>query len=430
MKIRLKNARILTMNHEEPIFWGEVHIENDRIIYVGEPKQETILFDQEMDCEGNLLMPGFKNAHTHSAMTFLRSYADDLPLQEWLTKKVFPFEEKLQPSDVYTLTKLAILEYITSGITAQFDMYLFPEMVAKAAADMGFRSVILCCVNQDPKSLEVVEKNYLTLPTRSPLITCQMGFHAEYTTDEKILIGLSELAHRYHAPLYTHSSETQKEVEECYQRHGKTPTMYFHSLGLFDAGGGCYHCVHMTEEDLSCLAEKNVFVITCPGSNTKLASGIAPLLDMDKKGIHLAIGTDGPASNNSLDMFKEMFLVAGLQKLRYHDAAAYDARQVLKMATVGGAMAMGLKEADVIQEGKYADLILIDLKQPNMQPLHDIEKNIVYSGSKQNIKMTMIAGRILYLDGKFQIAEDIQDIYQRCQEITERIRKECIRENS
>lgn len=430
MKIRLKNAHILTMVENEPIFDGEVHIENGKVIYVGKALEETPLFDQEIDCEGNLLMPGFKNAHTHSAMTFLRSYADDLPLQEWLTEKVFPFEEKLQPSDVYSLTKLAILEYLTSGITAQFDMYLYPDMVAKASSEMGFRSVILCCVNQSLDSLDVVEKNYLTFPLISHLITCQMGFHAEYTADEKVLIGLSKLAHRYQAPVYTHSSETKKEVEECYQRHGKTPTMYFDSLGLFDYGGGCYHCVHLTEEDMNCLAQKKVYVITCPGSNTKLASGIAPIIDMEKKHIAFAIGTDGPASNNSLDMFKEMFLVAGLQKLRYQDAAALDARKVLKMATSGGALAMGLKDADVLQEGKCADLIMIDLKQPNMQPMHDIEKNIVYSGSKQNVKMTMIDGKILYYNGKFTCIDDVDKLYQDCQEIAERIQEECKRENA
>lgn len=430
MRIRLKNAHILTMVENESIFEGEVHIENGKIIYVGKAKENTPLFDQEMDCEGNLLMPGFKNAHTHSAMTFLRSYADDLPLQEWLTEKVFPFEEKLQPSDVYSLTKLAILEYLTSGITAQFDMYLYPDMVAKASAEMGFRSVILCCVNQSLDSLDVVEKNYITFPQISPLITCQMGFHAEYTSEEKVLIALSELAHRYHAPIYTHSSETKKEVEECYKRHGKTPTMYFDSLGLFDDGGGCYHCVHMTEEDMRCLAKKNVYIITCPGSNTKLASGIAPILDMEKNHIKLAIGTDGPASNNSLDMFKEMFLVAGLQKLRYQDAAALDARKVLKMATVGGALAMGLKNADVLQKGKCADLILLDLKQPNMQPIHDIEKNLVYSGSKQNVKMTMIDGKILYYNGKFTYVDNIENLYQECQKITDRIQEECKRENA
>lgn len=430
MKIRLKNAHILTMVENEPIFDGEVHIENGKVIYVGKALEETPLFDQEIDCEGNLLMPGFKNAHTHSAMTFLRSYADDLPLQEWLTEKVFPFEEKLQPSDVYSLTKLAILEYLTSGITAQFDMYLYPDMVAKASSEMGFRSVILCCVNQSLDSLDVVEKNYLTFPQISHLITCQMGFHAEYTADEKVLIGLSKLAHRYQAPVYTHSSETKKEVEECYQRHGKTPTMYFDSLGLFDYGGGCYHCVHLTEEDMNCLAQKKVYVITCPGSNTKLASGIAPIIDMEKKHIAFAIGTDGPASNNSLDMFKEMFLVAGLQKLRYQDAAALDARKVLKMATSGGALAMGLKDADVLQEGKCADLIMIDLKQPNMQPMHDIEKNIVYSGSKQNVKMTMIDGKILYYNGKFTCIDDVDKLYQDCQEIAERIQEECKRENA
>lgn len=422
MKICFKNARVLTMKKDEPIFLGEVHTLDDRIVYVGKETEEEN-FDRVIDCKGNVLMPGFKNAHTHSAMTFLRSYADDLPLHEWLFDKVFPLEEKLTPNDIYELSKLAILEYLTSGITANFDMYMQPDMIAKAAMDTGFRTVILGCVNDFTESIQIMRDNYQKLNHISPLVTYRLGFHAEYTTKESILKELSILSHELKEPVYTHSSETPDEVQGCIDRHGLTPTAYFNQLGLFDYGGGCYHCVTMSDEDIAIMKEHHVYVISCPASNTKLASGIAPIVKMQKSGLDIALGTDGPASNNCLDMFREMFLLTGLQKLSLKDASALDARDVLYMATVNGAHAMGLQEADVIEKGKLADLILIDLHQPNMQPLNDIEKNIVYSGSKQNVILTMIGGEILYEKGQFFVHEDVEELYKRCQKITERLQK-------
>ena len=177
----------------------------------------------------------------------------------------------------------------------------------------------------------------------------------------------------------------------------------------------------MTDEDLEIFKKRNIYAVTNPASNLKLASGIARIDDMLKAGIPIAIGTDGPASNNCLDMFREMFLVTGLAKVRAFDAAAVDAMDVLRMATVEGAKAMGLENADILAEGKFADLIMIDLNQPNMQPIHNIAKNIVYSGSKQNVKMTMVNGKVLYEDGKFDVGTSVAEIYARANEIAARI---------
>ena len=200
-----------------------------------------------------------------------------------------------------------------------------------------------------------------------------------------------------------------------------TPTAYLDSLGMFEYGGGGFHCVHMTEEDLRIFQKRGLSVVTNPGSNTKLASGIAPIRRMMELGINIGIGTDGPASNNCLDMFREMFLTTGLAKLREKDAAVVDAGQVLYMATAGGAKACGLNECDALAEGKLADLIMIDLMQPNMQPLHNIEKNVVYSGSKQNVKMTMVNGKVLYRDGNFYIQESPEIVYENANRIARRI---------
>lgn len=422
MKIRFYNARILTMNGNCDLLEGELWTEDEKITYVGPGKEAgEVKWDKQIDCEGNVLMPGFKNAHTHSGMTAMRSFADDMPLQEWLNTKIFPLEAKMTEQDNYDLTKLAILEYLTTGVTSIFDMYLSPKDIAQACIDMGMRCVLVSGLNKFGPSVEEMENRYNKLNNMHPLISYMMGVHAEYTCDKALLEEVSTLIHKYQAPLFTHMSETRLETDECLERYGMTPPQFFDSLGLFDFGGGAYHCVYFTEEDMDLFAKKGLHVVTNPGSNTKLASGIAPIGRFLEKKINVAIGTDGPSSNNCLDMFREMFLVTGLAKLLQKDASAVDAHEVLKMATVNGAHAMGLKDADVLAEGKLADIIMIDLHQPNMQPLNNITKNIVYSGSKQNVKMTMINGQILYYDGEFLNGVDAEEIYAKANEIIARL---------
>lgn len=208
------------------------------------------------------------------------------------------------------------------------------------------------------------------------------------------------------------------------KRTGMTPPVYMDTLGLFEHGGGLFHGVHMEEADFEVVKKRGLYIVTNPASNLKLASGIAPVKKYLDMGIPIAIGTDGPASNNCLDMFREMFLVTGLQKVLYDDPEAVPAMEVLKMATVNGAHAMGLAECDTLRVGKKADLILIDLEQPNMQPLHHIEKNLVYSGSKQNVKMTMIAGKVLYQNGEFYLDSSKEEIYKEAEKTVRRILKE------
>lgn len=430
MNIRIYNARILTMEEGRSLFEGEIHIQENKITYVGpnlsdadlQKKVGGQIWNRQIDAKGNVIMPGFKNAHTHSAMTFLRSYADDLPLLDWLNEQVFPMEAKLTPEDIYHLSKLAIMEYLTSGITANFDMYLTPDTIAKASQDCGFRTVMVGGLNNFSQSFEGLEEWYNKYNNPEELVTFQLGFHAEYTNSKGNLEKLAALCHKYQAPICAHSSESEAEVQGCIERYGVTPTVLFDQLGMLEYGGAYYHCIHMTDEDLDIMAKKGIYAVTNPASNMKLASGIARIEDMLKRGIKVAIGTDGPASNNCLDMFREMFLVTGLAKIREKDASAVDAYEVLKMATVNGAHAMGLKDADVLAEGKFADLIMIDLQQPNMQPLNNIVKNIVYSGSKANVKMTMVNGQILYEDGKFFIGTSAEDVYAKANEIIGRMK--------
>ena len=428
MNIRFYNAKILTMEENREIFEGEVHIQDEKILYVGENQDGAgskmaggQVWDREIDCKGNLLMPGFKDAHTHSGMTLLRSYADDLPLNEWLNNRIFPVEAKMTAEDIYELSKLAILEYLTSGITGVFDMYLTPDSIADAFDEMGMRCVQVGGVNNFSQSVEMLEEMYQKLNTKSPLQSYILGFHAEYTCSRELLEQIAALAHKYKSPVFAHLAETESEVIGCKERYGMTPVAFLDSLGMFDYGGGGYHCVHVTKEDIAIMKEKGLYAVTNPGSNSKLASGIAPITDYLKAGVRVAIGTDGPASNNCLDMFREMFLVTALGKLREKDAAAVGAMEVLKMATVNGAHAMGLADADVLSKGKLADMIMIDLHQPNMQPLNNIPRNLVYSGSKQNVIMTMIHGKILYEKGEFYTKDTPEEIYRKAEIIRNRI---------
>ena len=422
MKTRLYNARILTMKEGEEIFQGEIWTDGAQITYIGPSREDTPKdFQREIDCRGDLLMPGFKNAHTHSGMTLMRSLADDCPLAEWLNTQIFPLEAKLTPEDIYTATELAILEYLTTGVTAIFDMYLTPDSIADACSNMGMRCVQVGGLNNFSESIPLLEQWYEKLNHKDELNSFMLGFHAEYTTSKELLAQVAELSQKYKAPVFTHISETKAEVEGCVERYGCTPAQLFESLGMWEYGGGGYHGVYLTPEDRAIFKKRNLTIVTNPGSNTKLASGIAPISDFLKEGIPVAVGTDGPSSNNCLDMFREMFLVTGLAKLKEQDAAAVDAREVLKMATVNGAKAMGLDNSDVLAEGKYADLIRIDLHQPNMQPIHNIQKNLVYSGSKQNVSMTMIHGRILYENGTFYTKDQPEDIYRGVEKTLERI---------
>lgn len=423
MKLRFYNARIMTMVTPGEIIWGEIQVQNDKILYVGEEKKDKdCIWDREIDCQGNLLMPGFKNAHAHSGMVVFRSLCDDLNLQDWLHNEIFPREAQMTGEDCYELTRLANLEYLTSGITAAADMYLTPDTIAEACKDMGMRCVLVSGLNKFGPPIPVMEERFQNLNHKYDLVSFKLGVHAEYTCSRELLEEVSEVLHKYQVPFYVHMSETKTEVEECIQRYGKTPVALFEELGLFDFGGSIYHGVHVTEEDMQILKRHKISVITNPASNAKLASGIAPIEDYLKHDIMVGIGTDGASSNNCLDMFREMFLVTALAKLKENDPAAVDALKVLTMATVNSARSMGLEDCDVLQEGKQADIIMIDLKQPNMQPLNNIAKNIVYSGSKTNVKMTMIAGKILYEDGKFADHIPQEEIYEKANKILERLR--------
>ena len=398
---------------DDNITEGELWTENDRISYIGPSKdKEGKKFDREIDCKGNLLMPGLKNAHTHSAMTFSRSLADEYCLNDWLHKAIFPREAKLTPDHVYWFAKLAYADYLSGGVTSCFDMYFHKYENAKAAVETGFRHVF-CGAANDYGGFEALEQNYIDLNDYDPLISFIYGFHAEYTTCEDNLKYMSELAHKYSAPVFAHISETAEEVAGCRERYGVTPAALFDKLGIYDFGGGGFHCVWFTDEDREIFKKRGLWSVFNACSNLKLASGITPVYKFIKDGMNIAIGTDGAGSNNALSMFREMYLDCVLSNVETKNAAAVDPFTILKAGTSGGALCMGLTDCDVLDAGKKADIIMIDMNKPSMQPENNIARNIVYSADNSVVKMTMIDGRILYEDGRFTTI-DIDTVIREC----------------
>lgn len=432
MNIRFFNARILKTNddHSFDIVEGELWVKGNEIVYIGDGSDagnvvkgsDVIVWDKTVDVKRNLLLPGFKNAHTHTAMTFLRSFADDTTLQNWLFNQVFPREGQLTEDDVYWLNILGIMEYLTSGITSNFDMYFFPPKDAKASVDCGFRTVLTSGLNNFGGTVEAVEENYHIVNEMSDLTSFIIGFHAEYTTSKELMEGIANLAEKVKSPVWMHNAETELEVKECFDRWGMSPTQITDSLGMYKYGGGGYHCVWMDDRDFEIFKEKKLTAVTNPCSNLKLASGIAPITRYLKEGIPVAIGTDGPASNNALDFFREMYLMTALAKVREMDPEAVAADEVLYSATAVGAQCMGLNDCDRLEVGKKADIIMIDMDCPNMQPENNIVKNVVYSGSKQNVIMTMVNGKILYENGEFDIGFDKKEIYAKANAIIGRMK--------
>ncbi len=424
MKILFKNAKILDLDSKEGIFKGNVVVEDDTIINVSQQIKEDN-YDKVIDVNGNILMPGFVDTHCHSPMTILRGIKDDAPLDEWLFNNVIPCENKLTSEDIYWGEKLAVLEYLSAGITCIEEGYFDNEAIYRALKECNFRARI----GFGPTTRDVGVDNLTYLKNESEIIketdlikkVCFV--HSIYTTNEEQISQCVDFTAKNNIPRSIHLSETLKEVGDCTVKNNqKTPPMYLEDLGFFDRQTLCYHCVHMDKDDLQILSDYNVSVSTCPSSNIKLASGIAPIYAMQNKGINITIGTDGVASNNSLDMFKEMFLVATLSKVNIYDASVVSARDVLKMATINGAKALGFNVGE-IKVGKKADIILVDINKPHYYPQTNLLSHLVYAGKSSDVYLTMVNGKILYENGEFFIGEDKETIYKKVNEIRERITK-------
>jgi len=424
MKIRFFNANIMS-SPSEPIFKGEVCTDGKYICSVSKTRNEKFVADREIDCQGNLLMSGFCNAHTHAAMSLFRGIADDLPLDKWLFERIFPMEDHLTEEDVYWGTMLQIAEFVKNGITCFADMYFYPDTVYEAANKAGL-ALAMCCGANSYSGYDIPEfirKHYRLYSTMSDRVRYIIGLHAEYTCEQSLISSVADIAAEYGAKTYIHLSETLKEVGDCTVKHNNlTPPQYLHNLGLFDFGGLAAHCTYCDKDDIALLKQCGVVPVINSASNLKLASGVAPVYSMIKAGMKVALGTDGSASNNATSMFREMYLFSCLQKEAMKDAAAVSAEDALSAATVNGYQALDFN-GGVIKTGKFADIILIDLKSPNMQPLSDIKKNLVYSADSSNVLLTMAGGRIVYENGQYYIGESIELIYKKAKQCKDKLVK-------
>ena len=428
MKILFKNAKILNLGNTAKLDFGNIVVTNNIISYVGKdiPNES---FDKTIDVNGNILMPGFVDTHCHSPMTILRSLKDDAKLDDWLFNNMIPAESKLTPKDIYWGEKLAVLEYLSAGITTIEEGYFFNDEICKALNECEFRARVgFGPTTRDVgmSNQEYLKKEYeiINQYEKNGLIKSNCFIHSIYTTTDELISECVDFTAKQNIPLSIHLCETLKEVGDCtVKNNGKTPPQYLEDLGFFDRYNTlCYHCVHMDKDDLQILADYNSSGSTCPSSNIKLASGIAPIYAMQNKGLNITIGTDGVASNNSLDMFKEMFLVATLSKVNIYNAEVVSASDVLKMATVNGAKALGFNSGE-IKVGKLADIILIDINKPHYYPQQNLISNLVYAGKSSDVYLTMINGKIKYYNGEYFIGEEKEKIYNEVTKIREKITK-------
>ena len=386
-----------------------VGVKDGRVAYVGaaEPKED---FGSVYSGKGKLLMPAFYNAHTHSAMTLLRGYAENMNLQDWLNTKIFPFEAKMVGSDIYTGVKLAMAESIRSGIVSSTDMYYWLDdagrAVAEAGCKMNMSNAVLCFDDsafEDLPAYRIACDAYKTWHGAADgRILTDLALHGEYTSTEKVAKGLAALAKEQGVHLHIHAAETKSEAAECkVRRNGRTDIDYLADCGLLDVPATLAHCVWIEESDMDIIREKGATVATCPVSNMKLASGIADVPKMLEKGVNVALGTDGVSSNNSLDLLADAKTMALAARVKAMDPAVLTPQQVLYAMTRAGALSQGRDDCGLVKEGFKADLVVMDIDAPNMQPVHDLRNNIVWSGSNANVVLTMCDGRVLYKDGEF-----------------------------
>lgn len=407
MKILIKDVSLLNMIDEDIKSNMNVIIEGNRIIYVGKELKEDIKVEKIIDGNNKLLMPGLVNGHTHVGMSLLRNYADDLPLMKWLEEKIWPEEAKLTSEDVYWGSLLSMIEMIENGATSFCDMYFFMDSVGEAAEKIGMRTVLTRGMTENPsdpmKSINETRDLYKQWNNKNNgLITVMVAPHSPYTCGTDFLKTCVDLAKELDTGIHIHLSETKKEVEDSIKEFGMTPIKRMDSIGMFDVHTIAAHCVHVTEEDMLLMKEKNVYPVNNPGSNLKLASGFAPVQRMLDLEIPVSLGTDGASSNNNLNMFEEINLAALVNKAVNLDALSVGAFDALKMGTINGAKALNFKGVGSIEEGNIADVILIDLDKPHLYPRHNMTSALAYTVQGSDVDTVIIDGNIVMENREFK----------------------------
>ncbi len=408
MSLLLSNALIL-QGEDFLSVRGFLGIRGTVIDYIGEARPEAA-YDAEKDMQGAILIPGLVNAHGHAAMTLLRGIGSGLPLGRWLEDAVFPVEDRLTPDIVRAGNALALLEMTACGTTSFTDMYNDPDVMVEQCLDCGMKVNIgrpFLCFDPEEKledsfraqaAFALFEKYHMAGEGR---VRIEFPIHAEYTNKSEPVRAFSSEVKKRGGRIHLHLSETQAEVDSCRKKYGQTPPLFFASRGTFGNPTYAAHCVHLSDSDLQILKQYKVVPVHCPSSNMKLASGIAPVKRWIDEGLSPALGTDGCASNNNLNMFEEMHLAALLAKTVTGDATALNAREVLAMATRNGAAAQGRDDTGVLEVGKKADICAVSVKAPHMYPMLDPADLLVYSAQGSDVCMTVADGKVLYEGGKW-----------------------------
>lgn len=420
MSIWIKDVNLLSMEKDSDLIKDtNIYIEDDKIKYIGDFKAE-LEADDVIDGREKVALPGLVNAHTHIAMSLLRNYADDLPLHEWLTEKIWPVEAKLTADDVYWGSMLSIVEMIKSGITCFADMYFFMDEVAKAVEESGIRGVLSrgTIEEDDVKAsqekiddTEIFYKNWNG--KANGRIKVLVAPHAPYTCSPGYLKELIDLANKLNTGIHVHLSETKKEVDESIEKYGKSPIKHVYDLGMFELPTLAAHCVHIYADDIQILRDNNVNVANNPTSNLKLASGFAPVEKLLNEGVNVALGTDGSSSNNNLNMFEEIHLASIINKPLNNSAVSIPAETALRMATINGAKAVFWDdEIGSIEVGKKADLILVDLNKPHIYPIHNIVSALAYSAQASDVETVIVDGKIIMKDYQIKTLDEEKIMFE------------------
>lgn len=417
-KLLIKRAMVVPLHGDIPWFMGDIAVEDGIIKETGSGLGAKYPDYEVIDGRDSMVMPGFVNCHTHAAMTLLRGYADDLPLMEWLSKKIWPREAHLTAEDVYWGTLLSILEMIKGGTTCFADMYFFMDKVAQAVSETGIRAVLARgMVGLGEKAALALRESEEFVKTwhnqAEGRITCLLGPHAPYTCPPDYLKEVMRLSDDLGVGLHIHLAETQSEVEEMKEKYNRRPVELMNSIGLF-AGRHVLaaHCVHLSEEEMELLACYRVGIAHNPESNMKLASGVAPVPELLAKNALVGLGTDGASSNNNLDMLEEMRSCAFLHKVSALDSTVLPSYEVLEMATRNGALALGLEDVGAIKEGCRADLIMLDLNKPHLIPRHDPIANLVYAAQSSDVKTVIIDGRVVMKEREILAFDEERIMYE------------------
>ena len=431
MELLVEGGTVLTMGQKGTIRDGALAIEDDRIVAVSRAREIKPKFRryERLDARGCIIMPGLVNAHQHISMGLLRGYADDYPLKEWLEQHIWPLEAKMEPYHMYVGSLLTCAESLLSGVTTVNTMYHYahPELnEAKAIADIGMRGVVghVCFSwrkEEDRRALDDLVRRWHG--AADGRVRVSVDPHAPYTVDPDYMVELRRLTNEYNEryghegaiTFHIHVAETPDEPDKIREAFGVSAdegvVAYLDRLGVLGPDMVAAHCVALTGKDIAIMARRGVKAVHNPVSNMKLASGVSPVVELLRAGVVVALGTDGPCSNNTADMFETMKFASLLQKVVLNDPTALPARTVLEMATVRGALALSWPEIGTIEPGKKADLIVIDVRKPHLTPLYSEESHLVYAVRSSDVRTVLVDGEIVVEDRELKTM-DLADIME------------------